>query len=192
MEDAAVREQTWWRGSWKVGRGATGALLSVVCATALPGAIMAALFFGAGGAAALATGIYAEPLSAATAGFSVCLCSLVMHETAHLVALRVLISDGTAGCVNYSFANVWVAGPGMYGIQNIATAAAGPTLGAACCLMFMLAGTPSWIVLPLTAVHLVNLLPVFPDGRMLLVGLAQLFLSGDNRRSMVPSSRRQP
>jgi hypothetical protein len=141
---------------------------------------MAALFFGVGGAAALATGIYDEPLSAAVAGFSTCLCSLVIHESAHLMTLRVLLRDGTAGHVNHSLANVWITGPRMHGIQNIATAVAGPTLGSACCLLFLLAGTAGWIAVPLAAVHLVNLLPVFPDGRMLLVGLGQLFLGRGN------------
>jgi hypothetical protein len=146
---------------------------------------MAALFFGAGGGAGLATGFYAEPLLAAALGFSTCLCSLVVHESAHLVALRLLLRNGAAGRANYSLANVWITGPRMGGMQNIATAAAGPLFGAACCWLFMLAGIPDWIGLPLAAVHLANLIPPFPDGRMLLLGFGHLILG----RGTVPEQR---
>jgi hypothetical protein len=44
--------------------------------------------------------------------------------------------------------------------------------------VFLLAGAPGWIVLPLAAVHAANLLPVFPDGRMLLVGIGQMLTRG--------------
>jgi hypothetical protein len=66
----------------------------------------------------------------------------------------------------------------MTGAQNVATAAAGPLSGALCCGVFLLAGAPGWIVLPLAAVHAANLLPVFPDGRMLLVGIGQMLTRG--------------
>jgi hypothetical protein len=149
----------------------------------LPAAAVAVLFFGAGAAAALATGFYGEPLSAAGTGFATCLCSLVVHEAAHLIVLRLVLRDQTAGEANHSLANVWITGPQMRGAQNVATAAAGPLSGAACCIVFLLAGAPGWIILPLAAVHAANLLPVFPDGRMLLVGIGQMLVS-------VPPGRR--
>lgn len=137
---------------------------------------MAALFFGVGGAAALATGIYDEPLVAALAGFLVCIFSLAVHETAHLVILRLVVKDREAGHVRFSLANVWISAPRMSGIQNISTAAAGPVFGSLTCLGFLAMGVPAWISAPLAAVHLLNLLPLFPDGRMILVGFGQLLL----------------
>jgi hypothetical protein len=157
-----------------LGQGTAGALLSVARAALLPAAAVAVLFFGTGGAAALATGFYGEPLSAAATGFAVCLCSLLVHEAAHLIVLRLVLRDRTAGEANHSLANLWITGPRMTGAQNVATAAAGPLSGALCCGVFLLAGAPGWIVLPLAAVHAANLLPVFPDGRMLLVGIGQM------------------
>jgi len=183
---AEAQPPSWRRGSWKLGDGTAGALLSVARAAVLPAVAVAVLFFGAGGAAALATGFYGEPLTAAGAGFAACLCSLLVHEAAHLVVLRLVLRDRNAGEANHSLANVWVTGPRMLGAQNVATAAAGPVSGAACCGMFLLAGAPAWIVLPLAAVHAANLLPLFPDGRMLLVGIGQMLMSGlegRNRKS---------
>ncbi|PNH85245.1 hypothetical protein CXZ05_06940 [Arthrobacter sp. AFG20] len=153
-------------------------------AGALPALAMAILFFGTGGLAALATGFYSEPLSAAGVGFAVCMTSLLVHEAAHLATLRLVLRDAQAGEANHSLANVWVTGPRLQGLQTVATAAAGPVLGTASCAVFLLADAPGWIVLPLAAVHAANLLPLFPDGRMLLLGIGQIFvgMTGRNGR----------
>lgn len=187
LEEAQPR--SWRHGSWKLGDGTAGALLSVARAAVLPAVAVAVLFFGAGGAAALATGFYGEPLTAAAAGFVTCFCSLLVHEAAHLVVLRLLLRDRKAGEANHSLVNVWITGPRMRGVQNVATAAAGPLSGAACCGVLLLAGFPGWIVLPLAAVHAANLLPVFPDGRMLLVGIGQMLTRGHSGPDLPPGGQ---
>lgn len=154
-----------------------GSLLAVSRAALKPALAMFALFAGAGAAAALATGVPDVPLLAALTGFVISITSLIAHETGHLAAARALLREPSACSVHHSMTEIWIKTPPLSGSQNMLTALAGPCAGIACCLLFIPAGAPAWIAVPIALVHGVNLLPFFADGRMLLVGAGQAFLA---------------
>lgn len=80
------------------------------------------------------------PLTAAAWGVLVCAVSMVCHESAHLLTLRMLARDRTAGAIEHSWINVWVVGPaGRPGMLR-ATALAGPLAGMLACVALAHAG----------------------------------------------------
>ncbi|MFD5277093.1 hypothetical protein ACFWIX_05970 [Pseudarthrobacter sp. NPDC058362] len=163
-------------------------LLAVTRAALKPALVMAVLFVGAGTVAAVATGVPDVPLSAALTGLIVSVTSLIVHETAHLLTARALLRQPSACSVHHSMTEVWIKTPPLGGKQNILTALAGPSAGIIWCLLAIPAGAPAWIAGAIAVVHGVNLLPFLADGRMLLVGLGQIFLAA-SRYSGPPPRR---
>jgi hypothetical protein len=142
---------------WKV--------VAVVTVAALqPIGVMAVGFTAVALLAGLAADALADTLAAALVGTVVCGLSLICHESAHLVAIRLLTGDRLAGAVENSRVNVWVVGPQLAFPAHNLIALAGPLAGMALCWLASAAGAASWICLLIGVVHAVNLLPLTPDG----------------------------
>ncbi|MBG6179624.1 hypothetical protein [Arthrobacter sp. CAN_A1] len=153
-----------------------GAIVTVLCGARYPLAAMAGMFLAAGVITGVLADDFATPLSISAIGFVAASSSLVVHESAHLGVLRRFTSDPAAGQVHCSATEVWVAGQTPDGLGTAVTAVVGPAAGAAYLLILSLAGVPQWIAVSLAVIHVINLLPWFPDGKQLKLGLAQLLL----------------
>jgi len=145
-----------------------GAVVRDVAAAALlPIAITSVGFLGVAGTVVLLVGEHRLVLLAALLGTLICGGSIIAHESAHLVVMRIAERDGAIGAVEHSWLNVWIVAPTLTGWSRRATALAGPFAGAATAAAAALLGAPRWICVVLGAVHVVNLLPSAPDGRLL-------------------------
>lgn len=144
---------------------ATWKVVAVVTVASLrPIGVMAAGFTAVAVLAGLAADALAETFAAAWVGTVVCGLSLICHESAHVVAIRLLTGDRLAGAVEHSWVNVWVVGPQLSFPAHNLIALAGPLAGMALCWLASAAGAAPWICLLIGAVHAVNLLPLTPDG----------------------------
>jgi hypothetical protein len=145
-----------------------GVVWEVAAASALPTAIMFLGFLALGGTVSLLVGSADVVLIAAVVGTLVCSSSLIVHESAHLIVMRAAERDMTVGAVEHSWLNVWIVGPTLRGWSRRLTALAGPVAGLAAVSTASLLGSPRWICVCLGFVHAVNLLPIAPDGELLL------------------------
>ena len=134
-------------------------------------AAMVALMAGVALVAGLLVGDLATPLAVAGWGIIVTWSSLALHEWGHVLAHRL---GGAArrgeGLVCGEWSGVWVSLPATGPVHSRLTALAGPLVGAALCGLWLLAGAPAWIAGVVALVHLGNLVPAFPDGRILFRG----------------------
>jgi hypothetical protein len=74
--------------------------------------------------------------------------------------------DRGIGAVAHSWATVWIVGPpDLTRRRRQLVAAAGPAAGVSWCVA-LLSVAPAWICVSFAAVHLVSLLPLAPDGRL--------------------------
>lgn len=89
--------------------------------------------------------------------------SMVVHELAHVAAARP--SDDDSWDLEVRWTGLSVVGPAQ--AIGIRSALAGPLAGAAVTLVGAAAGLSAWVTVPLVALHLVNLTPICPDGRVL-------------------------
>lgn len=160
----------------RIGRGIGGALVTVLCAARYPLVTMAGMFLAASVVTGALAGDFRTPAFVGALGFVAASTSLIVHEAAHLIALRLLSRDLSAGHVHYSTTEVWVVGQAPAGLGTVLVAISGPATGAAYLVAATLIGMPTWIAVSLALIHLVNLLPWFPDGKQLKLGLAQLLL----------------
>ena len=99
----------------------------VAVAAALPTALMFMGFLALGGSVALVVGGAGASLFAAAVGTLVCATSLVAHESAHLVVMRIVERDRTVGAVEHSWLNVWIVAPPLRGWKRRLTALGGPS-----------------------------------------------------------------
>lgn len=107
--------------------------------------------------------------------FLLCLASLYCHEAAHLTALRFLTGDRRQGNVKSSWTQLWVIGATpLTPIRTMAVASLGPVSGAASALLPLAWGFHSLPCFLLAALHLSNLMPFFPDGKVIILGLFSL------------------
>lgn len=147
-------------------------VVAVSRAAVLPAALSAAMILGCAGVVGVLVGAPAVALGAAGTGAAVVVASLVAHESAHLVVLRLLGGDRGAGAVAHSWLDVWVVGPDLPDRVRRLTAVAGPAVGAGACLGAAALGAAGWVCALVGVVHVANLLPAAPDGRSLFLGRA--------------------
>ncbi len=128
-------------------------------------ALVLLLFSGAVGLAAhdLSTPVVAAAWASLAIGVS-----QVTHEAAHLAALRILSAEPYAGAVIASAWQVWIAAPALIGWRHRLVAGLGPAAGISSLVVLGHCGVPQLIWGWIALIHLVNLLPCFPDGRALL------------------------
>lgn len=96
--------------------------------------------------------------------------STAVHEYAHLWVMRLTFRDTSVGAITFCGPSVSVVGPAVAGPQAALIAVAGPLIGSSVCIALVPAVSQqmNWIPILLALVHLSNLLPVAPDGRLLL------------------------
>lgn len=136
----------------------------VAAASLLPICVMAGGFTAAAVLTGLVVGALATTLTAAAVATAVCGVSLVCHESAHLIALRVLTRGQVSGAVEHSWANVWVVAPDLaFPVRNL-VGLAGPLAGMTFCWLVSVVGAASWICWLVGVVHAANLVPLTPDG----------------------------
>lgn len=92
--------------------------------------------------------------------------SLVAHEAAHLLTLRRIEQDHGIGAVAHSWTTVWIVCPALSTAHGRLVALAGPVAGISVSAALGCLGAPTWICVVVGAVHLANLLPSAPDGRL--------------------------
>lgn len=134
-------------------------------------ATMVALIAGVALVAGLLVGDLATPLAAAAWAIAITWSSMALHEWGHVLVHRL---GGHAhrgeGIVCGEWSGVWVSLPATGPVHSRLTAASGPLLGAALCAGWFVVGAPGWIAAAVALVHLGNLVPAFPDGRILFRG----------------------
>lgn len=148
-------------------RGALAVPWQVLMAARLPLLLMTLGIGGVGVLVGLLTGDLGTPLRAAAGGILVCAVSMVGHESAHLLTLRGLAADRTAGAIEHSWVNVWIVGPHGGRWHDRVTALAGPLAGMLACLALAQLGVQEWICWAVGITHAANLFPLAPDGRMI-------------------------
>jgi hypothetical protein len=147
------------------GRGAA-AVAAVTMAARLPVALMALLVTVPALAVGLAFDVAGAAVQVAVGATATGLVSLVAHESAHLVAVRLVTGDRAAGAIAHSWTTVWIVGPPLHGAARRLAALAGPPAGALAAAGCAGTGVPPWVCAAYAAVHLANLAPAAPDGRM--------------------------
>ncbi len=98
--------------------------------------------------------------------------SQILHEGAHLAALRTLTRAPSSGAIFASRWQIWVVSPRVIGWRHRCIAAIGPAAGLASVCSLGPIGLPQWIAFVVALTHALNYLPVFPDGRALWRGSA--------------------
>ncbi|WP_139195325.1 hypothetical protein [Curtobacterium sp. MCBA15_001] len=136
---------------------------------------------GALGVSFLAVGASAETTWAAVAAPVAMLFCVGVHETAHLVAVRVLVGPGR-GAVICSSRVVAVLHPAVCGYRARLIASAGPVAGAVFAVAYWTL-RPGDVVSQYTAsvllvVNLFGLIPLSTDGKVLLHGSTTTLPSG--------------
>jgi hypothetical protein len=150
------------------GPSLSGVVLAACVSSRLPAIGMLAIFLAPAMAFGFMSGSFGKFTAFAMYATCTCWASMLTHEIAHLVMIRVVERDQSVGAIVHSWLNVWIVGPALAPWRRRMVAIIGPLAGVAACFVLGLVGVPRFIWLGIAVIHLMNLLPAAPDGRALL------------------------
>lgn len=122
------------------------------------------------------TGEFMAPMKAACSGGIVTWLSVGFHEFGHLATLRLLTGDRDAGALLSHYGRICIVTTVQHPLIEAAVAVAGPLVGmlSAIALKFLIPAEFAWLCWIISLLHILNLLPCFPDGDVLFCAIKNL------------------